>query len=106
MQCIDTELTRDCLCDDGLQLQAITLGATALGISGCIVKSFNRQAVINSLRIPDRFEPRYILALGYPVEHVEIVDIRPGDDYKYYRDSQQIHYVPKRLLHDLIIGQD
>lgn len=104
VQCLDTELAANCLCDDGLQLQAITLGATAQGISGCIIKAFNKELLAYALALDKRYEPRYVLALGYAAETVRIVDMQPGDDYKYYRDENSVHYVPKRRLSELIIN--
>lgn len=104
VQCLDTELAPNCLCDDGLQLQAITLGATAQGISGCIIKAFNKSVLTEALALDKRYEPRYVLALGYAAETVCIVDMKPGDDFKYYRDENSVHYVPKRPLSELIIG--
>lgn len=103
VQCIDTELASDCLCDDGLQLEAITLGAVSLGISGCIIKAFNKQKVEEALDLPDRFKPRYVLALGYPAENTKIVDLAPDGDIKYYRDENDTQCVPKRPLSELII---
>lgn len=105
VQCIDTALAKNCLCDDGLQLQAITLGATTLGLRGCIIKAFNVQEVIEALQLPDRYQPRYVLALGYPAEHVTIVDTDGSTeaDIRYYRDSEGRHYVPKRPLDELLI---
>lgn len=103
VQCLDTELAANCLCDDGLQLQAITLGATARGISGCIIKSFNKTVLTEALGLDNRYEPRYVLALGYAAETVRLVDMQPGDDYKYFRDENSVHYVPKRPLSELII---
>lgn len=107
VQFLDTEITQNCLCDDGLQLQAITLGAAALGIGGCIIKSFNAETVRNVCGVDSdsRFKPLYVLALGYPKEEVLIVDMPSGTeaDYKYYRDEEDRQIVPKRPVHDLII---
>lgn len=106
IQCLDTRYGENCLCDDGLQLQAITLGATALGLSGCIIKAFNPTQVSQALGIGERFKPRYVLALGYAAEKVEIEDMPSGDDdgdFKYYRSSDGTHHVPKRMLSDLIL---
>lgn len=105
VQCLDTELSQNCLCDDGLQLQAITLGAEALGIGGCIIKSFNMPAIRETLGIEDSFQPLYVLALGYPVERVVLEDIAPGKDadVKYYRTPDGVHHVPKRRLQELIL---
>lgn len=103
VQCLDTDLGKDCLCDDGLQLQAITLGATALGISGCIIKAFNRLTVSEVLSIPERYTPRYVLALGYAAESVRIVPMGADGDIKYFRNEADEQCVPKRPLDDLII---
>ncbi|MDE6048394.1 MAG: nitroreductase family protein [Paramuribaculum sp.] len=103
IQCLDTDLIPDCLCDDGLQLEAITLGATALGIRGCIIKSFNMQKISEALHIQQRFKPRYVLALGYPVEKATIVDLDSEGDIRYFRDSEQTQCVPKRSIDELLI---
>ncbi|MCI8999203.1 MAG: nitroreductase family protein [Muribaculaceae bacterium] len=105
VQCIDTALANDCLCDDGLQLEAITLGAATKGIHGCIIKAFNSAKVTEALEIAERYKPRYVLALGYPAEKVEIVDTDGSTeaDIKYYRDQNDTHIVPKRPLSEIII---
>lgn len=104
IQCLDTEIAQGLLCDDGLQLQAITLGATALGIGACIIKAFDAPAVAAALDIPARFAPRYVLALGYPGEKVRITDMTPDGDFRYFRDSSDVQTVPKRPLSELIIS--
>lgn len=106
IQCLDTRLTTSLLCDDGLQLQAITLGATAKGLGCCIIKSFNVEAISKGLSLPQYCKPLYILALGFPVEQVEIEITKetPGEsDIRYYRTSDGVHHVPKRPLQELII---
>lgn len=107
VQYLDTQILGSCLCDDGLQLQAITLGATSLGLGCCIIKSFNAEMVKEAcgLKGDDRFKPLYVLALGYPKEKVRIVDMPAGTegDYKYFRDENDNQVVPKRPVHDLII---
>lgn len=105
VQCLDTRYGDTCLCDDGLQLQAITLGATALGISGCIIKSFDAVKCRNILSLAAHLSPRYVLALGYPVENVVIEEMDGCADasFKYYRDEEGTHHVPKRPLDELII---
>lgn len=102
VQCLDTDLAKDCLCDDGLQLQTITLGARALGIGTCILKAFDPKKVAAALSIPERYAPRYVVALGYPVEKVEIEDMKEGE-IRYYRTADGTHHVPKRPLEELFI---
>ena len=105
VQCIDTELCASCLCDDGLELEAITLGASSMGIHGTIIKSFNMEMVKNALGLPERYKPHYVLALGYPAEKVRIVstDGTTGADIRYYRDENDMQVVPKRPLEERII---
>lgn len=105
IQCLDTSLTKNYLCDDGLQLQAITLGATAMGLGCCIIKSFNAVKICELLCIPEGLQPLYIVSVGKPVEKVEIVDMtKAGEEgVKYYRTPDKVHHVPKRRLEELII---
>lgn len=102
IQCLDTNLTENCLCDDGLNLQAITLGATALGLGACIIKAFNAPALTEALDLPEQLKPLYVLALGVPAEETKIVPMMDGD-YKYFRDEDDAQCVPKRSLEELII---
>lgn len=105
IQCLDTNFGQTCLCDDGLQLEAITLGMRTLGLGGCIIKAFDKVSLADALDIPKRYSPRYVLAIGYPAEEVRIEDMSGHEDadFKYYRTSDGIHHVPKRLLQELII---
>lgn len=105
IQCLDTKYGKDCLCDDGLQLEAITLGMRVLGLGGCIIKAFNAPKLAEVLELDVRYAPRYVLALGYPAEEVVIEDMTDDDDadFRYFRTSDGIHHVPKRKLKQLLI---
>ncbi|MBD5333716.1 MAG: nitroreductase family protein [Bacteroides sp.] len=105
VQCLDTRYGSDCLCDDGLQLQAITLGARTLGIASCIIKAFNRDKVSGTLGLDSRYQPRYVLALGYPAEQVVLEEMSGAEDadFRYYRTADGIHHVPKRPLSELLL---
>lgn len=107
IQCLDTSLTKNYLCDDGIQLQAITLGAVAEGLGCCIIKSFNLLKLKELLELPEYLEPLYVVAVGRPIEKVKIEDMQSGveADIKYYRTSDGVHHVPKRTLADLIINK-
>ena len=106
IQCLDTNITKNYLCDDGIQLQAITLGAVTKSFGCCIIKSFNLIKLKEILRIDDTLEPLYVIALGRPIETVVIEDMGNNVDteIKYYRTEDGIHHVPKRPLTDLIIN--
>ena len=102
IQCLDTELTRQPLCDDGIQLEAVTLGAVSKGLGCCIIKSFNKQEVEKRLGLSASMEAIYVIALGKPVEKVRIEDME-GGEIKYWRDSSHIHHVPKRSLEEILV---
>ena len=46
-----------------------------------------------------------IVAFGKPTEKIIIKEIEEGEDIAYYRDENDVHYVPKRKLSDIIIKQ-
>lgn len=106
IQCLDRTYGANCLCDDGLQLEAITLGATSIGLGCCIIKAFKAKEIIDSLSLPSHLEPRYVVAIGKPAEKVIIEDMDGTQEasFKYYRDENDAHHVPKRPLSELLIN--
>lgn len=105
VQCLDKTYGENCLCDDGLQLEAITLGATTLGLGCCIIKAFRVGELTMALNLPQHLAARYVVAIGKPAETVVLEDMNgtPEASFKYYRDEMDIHHVPKRPLSELII---
>lgn len=103
IQCLDTEIAKDCGCDDGLQLQAITLGATACGLACCIIKSFNHVSLPQALGIPETLKPLHVVAIGRPAEKVRLVELPENGDFRYFRDADDCQCVPKRSVDDIII---
>lgn len=104
VQTLDTDLTTGLLCDDGLQLEAITLAARADGVSSCIIKSFDAKRISDVLSLPPSLEPRYVLALGHAAEEVRIEPMKDGD-VRYWRTTDGIFHVPKRPLDALIAAR-
>ena len=105
VQCLDTRYGNDCMCDDGLQLQAIRLGITSLGLASCIVKAFDMKGLLEQLHLPEGLRPLYVLAVGKPAEtlHIEDTDGTPDADIRYYRTPDQIFHIPKRPLSELLV---
>lgn len=99
---IDTRISRKADCDLGIATQNILLAATAQGLGGCRVGSVST-ALHKTLSIPEHLEILLVLALGRPKEIVTLEDVSQDGDIKYWRDSQQVHHVPKRPLDELII---
>lgn len=89
--------------DVGICAQTILLRATEMGLGGCMIGNFNPEKVRETLELEERFRPVLIIALGKPDETVVLTELKPGESYNYYRDENDVHYVPKRPLEELII---
>jgi len=100
----DTEISKKYWCDPGIAAQSILLGATEKGLAGCILASVKRDKLKSALKIDERYEILYVLAVGKPKEKVVLETVEPEGDIKYWRDSQGFHHVPKRLLKDIILS--
>jgi nitroreductase len=99
----DLSITKNFGCDHGIAAQSILLGATEEGLGGCMIGSIQRDGLRQVLKIPESYEILLVIALGKPKEMVEIEDMGPDGDVKYWRDQEQIHHVPKRSLDDIIL---
>jgi len=100
---VDTEITKNYWCDPGIAAQSILLGATEKGLGGCIFASVKRDELRLALKIEEKYEILYVLAIGKPKEKVVLETVGPEGDIKYWRDSQKVHHVPKRPLKEIII---
>lgn len=90
--------------DGGIAAQTILLGATELGLGGCIIASIQKEKLREALDIPANHEIVLVLALGKPQETVVIDEIDRDGDIKYWRDEQAVHHVPKRKLKDILLN--
>ena len=99
----DTEITNNYWCDPGIAAQSILLGATEKGLGGCMFTSVKRDELRSALKITERYEILYVLAIGKPKEKVVLETVGPEGDIKYWRDNQGVHHVPKRTLEEIII---
>ncbi len=100
----DTEISKTFGCDHGIAAQSILLGAIEKGLGGCMLGSVKRAELSQSLNIPPRYEILLVLALGKPREKVVLETVGPEGKTAYWRDSEDVHHVPKRRLDDIIIG--
>ena len=89
--------------DHGIAAQSILLGATEIGLGGCMIGSINRPELQKVLRIPVHLEILLVIALGKPDEKVVIEVAGPNGDIKYWRDAKSVHHVPKRSLDEIIV---
>lgn len=89
------------MADAGICAQTIMLSAAEDGFGGCIIGSASAEAVSDTLELPSSLTPVLLLGLGIPEDSVVLTEA--GGDTKYYRDENNVHYVPKRSLGEIII---
>lgn len=99
----DTKISSGFSVDPGIAAQSILLGAVEKGYGGCIIGTVNKEKLEKQLKIPSHLEVMYVIALGKPVELVQLEDVKENGDIKYWRDEHKVHHVPKRLLKDIIV---
>jgi nitroreductase len=102
IQLLDTTIANQYFCDDGIAAQSILLGAVEAGFGGCIFRSINKPKLMQALNIAEQFQIINVIALGKPKEEVVIDEMQHGD-FKYWRDENGVHHVPKRSLDELIL---
>jgi nitroreductase len=100
----DKEIRKSFTFDQGIAAQNILLGAREKGLGGCIIAAVQREKLRAALKIANRYELLFVLALGKPREKVVIEILESDGDVKYWRDAEGVHHVPKRRLEDIIVG--
>ncbi len=100
----DHTLSDNFWCDHGIAAQTILLGAMVLGLGGCMFGAINIKKLKGYLNIPDTLEVKLVVALGKPVEEIQIDEVGEDGAIKYWRDENKVHHVPKRKLAELITG--
>ena len=100
----DTEISRFWDYDAGIAAQSILLGATENGLGGCMIANIRKEGLRSALNIPERYEILLVLALGKPREKVVLETVGSDGDTQYWRDSDDVHHVPKRPLDEIIVG--
>jgi nitroreductase len=103
---LDTRLATESIhaadVDLGIATQNILLGAAERGIFGCRIGSFSKK-LHTVLGIKDFLKIVLVIALGYPAETVVLEEVGADGDIRYWRDSHQIHHVPKRRMEDILV---
>ncbi|MCR4789452.1 MAG: nitroreductase family protein [Treponemataceae bacterium] len=89
--------------DVGIAAQTMLLAASEKGLGGCMIANFNKDEVKNAFGLAENLEVQLVIALGKPDEKEILVEISEKDSISYYRDENDLHYVPKRRLKDILI---
>jgi nitroreductase len=99
----DHDISKNFWCDHGIAAQTMLLGARSMGLAGCMFAAINIKKLKGFLNIAE-LEVKLVVALGKPVETVQIDELDENGDIKYWRDDNLVHHVPKRKLDDIIIS--
>ena len=101
----DLSLAKGAGVDDGIAAQSIFLGARAMGYGGCMLMNIKRDRLMEIFGLdPEKYGISMLIALGVPVETVKMVPVKDGAT-KYYRDENQVHYVPKRSMEEVLVKE-
>ncbi|MFP4001703.1 MAG: nitroreductase family protein [Thermoplasmata archaeon] len=86
--------------DSGIAAQSICLTAVNEGLGSCILGALEREGLEKLLPVPENYEIKLMVALGYPAEDPSIVET--DSSVKYYLEGSQLQ-VPKRALKKVMI---
>lgn len=101
MMCKEENVDVNLAIDMGIAAQSILLTATEMGLGGCMIRSFKKDA-FDKILCKDGYNTAFVIALGKPTEKVYLTEVKDGD-IKYFRDANDDHAVPKFSLDELII---
>lgn len=88
--------------DVGIAAQTLLLAAVEKGLGGCMIGSFDKEKLPRLIGLPEGIVPALVIALGAADEDIRLTDVE-GDKTIYYRDENDVHYVPKRRLEDILV---
>lgn len=89
--------------DIGIVAQTMLLAAVEEGLGGCMIGNFSSESVRKVLGLKETMHPMLIVAFGKPAEKIVITDVRDCS-INYYRDENDVHFVPKRTLQDELLN--
>jgi nitroreductase len=96
----DIRISRRCDWDAAIAAHAILLGAAERGLGGCMIAAIDQTRLHAALGLPEYLGILLVVALGQPSETVVLEDDQP-DERPYWRDADDVHHVPKRVLSEL-----
>ncbi|TFF96226.1 MAG: nitroreductase [Promethearchaeota archaeon] len=100
---VNTEIKKNADADEAAAVENILLGAVSQGIGTCWMGSINRPQLRKLLEIPEKYEIKHLISLGYPDEE-SVMESYEGS-FKYWKDEQGKMHVPKRSLDEVIFKE-
>jgi len=89
--------------DVGIAAQSINLAAREAGFGICMIGSFEKDGIKELLGFDETIEPVLVIAVGAPMEYPVICNVGEDGSIKYFRDSADLHFVPKRSIKDVLL---
>jgi len=90
--------------DVGIVAQTMLLRAVEMDLGGIMIGNFSPEKISTALELPDNLVPQLIVAIGKPDEEIVLTEVAEDGEINYYRDENDVHYVPKRKLEDLLVN--
>ncbi len=90
--------------DVGIAAQTMQLAAHTKGWGCCMHASFAPRECAELFEISENMEIALILGFGIAKEKRLIAPMPEGGDFKYWRDENQTHFVPKRSRADVLLN--
>ena len=90
--------------DVGIAAQTILLSAVEMELGGCMIGSFDAEKIGVLLKFDENIVPLLVVAVGKPDDKIVLQEVSDGESIKYSRDENDIHYVPKRKLKDILLN--
>jgi len=89
--------------DVGIVAATITLAAAEVGLGCCMIGAYSAAGIKAVMQLPENLTPALVIAVGRPNEEIVLTEAI-SHDVAYYRDANNVHYVPKRRLEDIIVN--
>ncbi|MBE5040244.1 nitroreductase family protein [Ructibacterium gallinarum] len=87
--------------ENGAACMTVLLAAKERGIASCWLGALNREKLRGILSLPEHLEVLDIVALGYPAQDSQAVEMKDGN-VKYYLNEDGVLQVPKRSLSEVL----
>ena len=90
--------------DVGIASQNIILIADELGYGACIVMSYNKKELEETLELPNNYDSKALIVLGEAKDDVILINAKNTEDTRYYIENKK-HYVPKLTLEQILLNK-
>lgn len=89
--------------DAGIAARTMTLTACEGGVGSCIMTNVDFPKVKDLLDLPEDWNPRLLISLGYPDHASMVVPVPASGDTSYYVNEDRDYFVPKRSEADVTL---